>query len=345
MRGKADIAVAGAGAIGSTIALTLARAGHRVRVFDPAPPDAGASGVAAGMLAPAFEALFDEASHGRFELFRAARDLWLDLAKSIGLPLDRAGAMALGSSEEVAHWADQLAALGATASVLGPAKAAALAPGLAGGLNSAFSPDDWRLEPLAALTALHAAAEAAGATLISAPFTEADWARADLVVIATGASRSLVGLAPELAKLTPFKGQILRASGVVAPRPVIRGAGVYLCASADGLILGASMEPGRDDLEIDAAVVADLIARTARVSPRLAELDWTARVGVRAATADGLPLVGEGTAPGVILAVGARRNGWLLAPMIAEVVADLIEGRPRSLEAELFDPRRPLSPG
>ena len=42
----------------------------------------------------------------------------------------------------------------------------------------------------------------------------------------------------------------------------------------------------------------------------------------------------------MILAVGARRNGWLLAPMIAQVVLDAIEGRPKSPIAELFDPIR-----
>ena len=55
--GGADIVVAGAGAIGRAVALALVRAGHRVTVVDPL--GANASGVAAGMLAPAFEALFD----------------------------------------------------------------------------------------------------------------------------------------------------------------------------------------------------------------------------------------------------------------------------------------------
>ncbi len=50
-------------------------------------------------------------------------------------------------------------------------------------------------------------------------------------------------------------------------------------------------------------------------------------------------MVGEG-ADGVILAVGARRNGWLLAPTIAEAVLGAVEGRSKSPAAELFDPRR-----
>ncbi|HXQ45452.1 MAG TPA: FAD-dependent oxidoreductase, partial [Caulobacteraceae bacterium] len=52
---SARVVVAGAGALGASIALVLARAGARVALADPAPQGANASGVAAGMLAPAFE--------------------------------------------------------------------------------------------------------------------------------------------------------------------------------------------------------------------------------------------------------------------------------------------------
>ena len=51
-------------------------------------------------------------------------------------------------------------------------------------------------------------------------------------------------------------------------------------------------------------------------------------------------MVGHGVAPDVILAVGARRNGWLLAPMIADVVLEAVEGRPKGRVAQLFDPDR-----
>ena len=66
MPGKVQIVVAGAGAVGGTLAYVLARAGHSVTVIDPAASGANASGVAAGMLAPAFEALLDEAGYNAF---------------------------------------------------------------------------------------------------------------------------------------------------------------------------------------------------------------------------------------------------------------------------------------
>jgi glycine oxidase len=353
MDGKADIVVAGAGAIGSTVALALARAGRRVVVLDPAAPESSASGVAAGMLAPAFETVFDAAMTGRFALLTAARDLWPVLADSIGLPLDRNGALAVGKPAEAERWSEQLAAFGAAAWRLSPDQARTLAPGLEPGLAGVFTPDDWRLEPRSALAALRRAAQAAGARFRTGRVVDwrsgrvligsAEQLAADALVIATGVARDLQGLAPELAALTPVKGHILRAPAAVGPGPVVRGAGVYLCRGPDELVLGATMEAGRDDQQVDRGVVADLVSRAARLDPGLARLDWRAETGVRAATPDALPLVGRADMAGVILAVGARRNGWLLAPMIAQRVLAIVEGGAASRFDRLFEPARPTA--
>src|ERR1700738_5611573 len=52
---KFDVAIAGAGLIGSAIALELARAGLRVGVFDKQEPGREASWASAGILSPAPE--------------------------------------------------------------------------------------------------------------------------------------------------------------------------------------------------------------------------------------------------------------------------------------------------
>ena len=70
------VLVAGAGALGSTLALVLQREGARVTLVDPAGVGDNASGVAAGMLAPAFEATLDPASEGHFGLLAQARGLY-----------------------------------------------------------------------------------------------------------------------------------------------------------------------------------------------------------------------------------------------------------------------------
>lgn len=337
---KANIVVAGAGAVGSTIALTLARAGYRVRVLDPAPAGDNASGVAAGMLAPAFETLFDESAQGRFELLKAARDSWLGLARSIGIELDLRGALAVGEPVQVGAWADRMAGFGAVVETLDARRLADKAPGRLTRTAGVFTPDDWRLEPSEALAALQRAGAAAGVGYVLRRLDAREAPPGDLLICATGAGRGLAAIAPELGALTPIKGHILRSAATPGGAPVVRGEGVYLCRGRHDLVLGASMEVGRDDRRIDPGVVGDLVARAERIWPDAANLAWRAQTGVRAATPDGLPLAGWSERPGVLLAAGARRNGWLLAPLIAETVLGLVGGRPRSATAALFDPAR-----
>ena len=337
MASGSSIVIAGAGAIGRTVAFVLARAGHAVTVVDPDPEGANASRIAAGMLAPAFEALFDG---GRYELLREALGLWRLLAREIGLVVAWDGAMAVGARAEAEAWVSELTRLGAEAELreLGQDRWAA------------FCDEDRQIDPTAALQALRQAAEGHGARFVAgrvggfadhaAQIEGADTLPADALVIATGAGQDLAALAPELTRLTPIKGHILRADNAYAGIPVVRGPDVYLCRTAQGTFLGATMEVGRTDSVVDPAQVQQLLASAGALSGGLDRLSWTAAAGVRAATPDGLPMVGEGRASGVIFAVGARRNGWLLAPMIAEVVLDAVEGRPRRAAAVQFDPRR-----
>jgi glycine oxidase len=344
-----DIVVAGAGALGSTIAFVLARAGLRVTLLDRSLEGPSASRIAAGMLAPAFETLFDPTLEGRFSLLARARELWLDLAADIGLSLATDGAAALGTRQDVEAWAGRLGAAGATAEVLGPSELETRLTRAPPGRWAVFSPDDWRLESAAALAALRSSALRRGAELCEGEavgfargFVEfADGRRlaADAVVVATGAQGRR--LAPELGVLTPIKGHILRASGDFGEGPVVRAGGVYLCRSRAEAILGATMEPGRDDCEIDAERVARLMADGRDLIAGLGRPGgWRAAAGVRAASPDGLPLVGRSTAPGVILAAGARRNGWLMAPLVAEAVLAALGEGPQAPQAPLFDPRR-----
>jgi glycine oxidase len=348
MRDGRQIVVAGAGAVGSAAAYALARAGGRVVVVDPGAPNASA--VAAGMLAPAFEALFDAISAERFGLFVEARDRWPALAQAIGLALARDGAMAVGARVDVEAWAARLAGIGARRQVLGPSEAAQLAPGLAPDAWAVFTPEDWRLDGGQALAALRAAAEALGARFVSGSvagfaggrvrLADGSSLEAGTLVVATGAARSLAATAPELNHLTPVKGHILRAAAPWPGGPVLRTGDVYLCRTSGGLVLGATMEAGLDDDAVDPGLVASLVARGERLSAGLGGLPWRATTGVRAATRDGLPMVGASRTVGAIIAVGARRNGWLLAPLIAEAILDIVEGGEPPAP---FDPRRLLA--
>ena len=329
--------VAGAGALGLSAALALADAGCSVSVCDPA-RRGRASAVAAGMLAPVFEAALDAETAGDLDLLLAARNLWPALAARAGVGLDRSGTAAVGSEAWLADIRARLARLGQRGGDLPRAMLEDLAPGIAPDLRGRLVREDWRLEPRPALDALRAAAEAAGVTFGVEAVREhgvADW-----LVVATGADQGLAGFAPELVRLTPIKGQILRYADRRGGRVSLRGEGAYAVPGADSLAIGATMEPGVSDTAPDAVALAPLVAAAGRMLPGLADATFAMSAGVRAATPDGLPMAGLSATPGVILAVGARRNGWLLAPLVAQIVTACVTGADAGPYAARLDPAR-----
>jgi len=353
---NARVIVAGAGVFGSAIAVALARAGARVVLADPAACGDNASGIAAGMLAPAFEAVLDPPMARRFELLREARDLWPGFAAGLGdadIGLRRTGAIWLDdAAASLDALEERLEAVGARPLRMSAEAVRRRLPGVAA-KGGVYTGEDWRLSPGAVLKALQNAARQAGVELADTAVTGFDGEvcalgdrgaiGADRLVVATGAA--MPGLAPELALLQPIKGQILSYPAVGDPdAPSVRCPGGYVAQGPDGVQVGATMEAGRNDREVDPAATARLRAVGEGLFPRLAGRTPIARAAVRAATPDGLPLVGPSSRPGVWLAVGARRNGWLLAPLVARMaVAHLGDGDPDP-HPLLFAPRR-YSPG
>jgi glycine oxidase len=330
--------VAGAGVVGLSCALALSDAGFEVEVWDPAPALANASGVAAGMLAPAFEAALDPAAAPHFDLLLAARNLWPAFADRSGVQLDRAGALAVGSAPWIAQLRGRFASLGLHPGELSAAVASRIAPGLSGEVEAAlFTREDWRLDAVAALGRLRQAAERAGVRFVQAPVEDPG---ASLLVVATGASRSLEALAPEIASLSPIKGHILRLAGAETGPFTVRGEGVYLAPGDGAVLAGATMEAGVSDPAVDPAKAMPLQAAAARLFPDLAAVAGEAVAGVRGATSDGLPLAGWSRRADVLLAVGARRNGWLLAPLVAQTIAALATGRDPGVYASRLAPDR-----
>ena len=106
----------------------------------------------------------------------------------------------------------------------------------------------------------------------------------------------------------------------------------FVAAMAAGGWLGTAMPAelggaGLGDRTVEPAKVEPLKAAGARLFPHLAGASFEAETGVRGATPDGLPMIGRGRHQDVLLAVGARRNGWLLAPLVARlIVACVTEG-------------------
>ncbi|MCW5761510.1 MAG: FAD-dependent oxidoreductase, partial [Phenylobacterium sp.] len=276
------VTVAGAGVLGWTTALSLADAGCAVTICDPGGPNA--SSVAAGMIAPVFEAVLDEMARGQLDLLMAARDLWPGLAGRAGVALDRTGAMAVGGDDWLEAVAAGFGGLQMRPTEIGAATAQGLAPGLAEGFERALlTREDWRVDAPAALSALAQAAKAAGVTY------EARSVKGrgdeDVLVVATGAFQGLVDAAPELSKLSPIKGHIVRVAAE-GRGAVVRGEGVYAVPGSD-TAFGATMEAGVSDPAVEGEKAAPLLAGGLRLFPGLRDAPVQIAAGVRAATPDG----------------------------------------------------------
>jgi len=329
------VTVAGAGVLGLTTALALADAGCRVTVCDPGGPNA--SSVAAGMIAPAFEAALDECARPHLDLLMAARDLWPGLAQRAGILLERSGALAVGDKPWLEKVAAAFGALQMRPAEIGGGTARGLAPGLSEMFDTALlSREDWRVDAPTAMGALTKAAAAGGVRFERRVVRERG--EADVLVIATGAKDGLNTIAPELSGLSPIKGHIVRVAAESAGATV-RGEGVY-AAPGSGMAFGATMEAGRADVAVEEDKATPLLAAGLRLFPGLRGAPIQMAAGVRAATSDGLPMVGPGATPGVMLAVGSRRNGWLLAPLVAQVIAACVTGRDPGPHAARLDPAR-----
>lgn len=332
--------------VGLCVGLELSRRGAEVLLIDEH-RGPNASSVAAGMIAPVFEAVLDDPTRGRLPLLMAARDLWPEFADG-RVALERDGALVVAHSDaDLERVAAAARREGAECEALSAASARARRPGLTAHLAGAvYSPEDWRVEAASALEVLSQAfAAAGGRRRIGRIDVPALRRRTDAVVITAGwASRDLAAAAPELNHLRPIKGQLVRFPRT-EPRTgaTVRSAGGgYIVPSLAGAVAGASMEEGRADCELSQEVQDAIRRDAARLLPHLAGLPAIGAAGVRAATPDGLPLVGRSRS-GAHLATGFRRNGWLLAPLAARIAADQLAGEDPGpwaawMAADRFDP-------
>lgn len=330
-----DIVVVGAGVLGLCVAGELASRGRDVRVIDPGEPNA--SSVAAGMIAPAAEILLDRPGGDVATLFREAAALWPDLAAYRGILLDPTPAEWAGEHRQAA------AALLADHGFETVWEAGRL-----------HLPSDVRLDPGQALAALARSIETPvlPQRLLRMARTAAGWRlqvedgsiESDAVVLANGTAGPVPGLPGAvveiLARVSPIAGQIGRVARPLTDR-VVRGDGAYVVPGAGGsTLIGATMVEGERHPVPDRAASQTLVrAAEALLGRPIGDaVEW--RVGVRGASPDGLPMAGPTREPAIHVALAPRRNGWLLGPMVAKVVADGIEGRPRDRYAAAFDPLR-----
>jgi glycine oxidase len=360
-----DVIVVGGGVIGLSIAHAVAAEGKSVLVLDPGEVTEASSWAAAGMLAPQSEA---DQKDPLFELCVASLRIYRDWASQlheqsgIDPEYEDPGLICLASSEDALEklkcrmvWQREA---GFDSELLMPEDIRRMEPNLTlpvvGGVHMT---GEHHVTPRRLLEALRGACYSKIVEIkkgqhvreilrhgdrVNGVRADSGSIMAGCVVIASGVrSAEIPGLVPAL-KIVPRKGQILSLSTPVPIfRKMVRWDHSYVVQRREGeLVVGATNEDAGFDRSITPAGIGGLLNRVQQLSSSTADLAikemWT---GLRPATPDGLPVLGQ-AGKGLIYATGHYRNGILLAPITASIVAALVSNRPAPLPLEPYSASR-----
>lgn len=357
-RNSLDVVIVGGGIVGLFVAWRARERALSVAVLD-AGDDAGVAWpVAAGMLAPISEAQFGAHGERAVTLGLAAAARWPQAARELGEAsgidprLREAGTLMLARDRDEAEALEREAALrerlGLPFTRLLPSAARAVEPALAPTLRGALDvPGDHSVDPRRVVAGLRAIlgdtvrTDARVATLApdGVELETGETVAARRVVVAAGAwSGALAGV-----PVRPLKGQVVRLRDPAGPallQRTLRFSGTYVVPRGDGrYVIGATMEERGFDTAVTAGGVYELLRETGELVPGIAELELEETLaGLRPATPDTLPLIGRRT-DGVWLATGHGRDGVLLAPLTAELIAGALGEEPDDL-LDICDPGR-----
>ncbi len=344
------IVIAGGGIIGLSCALVLRHSGLEISVLEAGEAAKEASWAAGGMLA----AEDPENPPALLPLSRYSRSLYPGFLREIETLSGQRVPLRTHETVQVLNH-DPTASRGVS---LSREEAAKLVPGLEGAERSYLLLEEASLDPRELCAALRAALLVAGVDLreqervLSADLqyegvlltTEHRTLRADAFVNCCGAWAAELDASLEVA---PRKGQMLviaQPEGGPLLTRVLRSPEVYLIPRGDGrIVIGATVEDAGYSKLVEADALALLRRRAARLWPPAADaLQMDSWAGLRPATADALPVIGRYTDGNNLrfVATGHFRNGILLAPGTAQVIADLVCGKMPAIDLAAFAPRR-----
>lgn len=373
-----DVVVIGAGVIGCAAARAAADAGLQVLVLDRGDPGHEASSAAAGLLAPQYEALTIESPEGSsdadplFNLCHRSRALYPDFASAlreetgIDVELRREGTLVLALSDEDERRLDeQLSrqrAAGLAVSRVEADRLRKLEPLASPDARWALSlPQDIQVENVrlcqALVRSLHdrgvqvrsgdpaIALEVRSSRLEAVRTASGERAVCDRAVVAAGAWSGTIGGLPRPLPVGPARGQMLELREVdpLPHRILASGRGCYLVPRLDGrLLVGSTVEYAGFSSDVTAGGIRDILDRALEIAPQIITAP-VSRVwaGLRPVTPDELPILGpDPDVPAIIYATGHFRNGILLAPITAQIIAELLADGTSTVALSSFRPER-----
>jgi glycine oxidase len=349
-----DVAVVGAGLIGLAIAFELAGRGATVRVYDRGEPAHAASWAGAGMLAPYSESVTDQALLELCESSLAEYPGFVRKVREAGgvdAKLHLGGIVHAAFDERelerLTQHAQLLQTQGVRCDLLDRSQTLAAEPWLgARTLGSIVVEGEGSIDNRRLGRALEAACRARDVSIVRVATlrvetderrvlgvrSDVGFTAAAAVINACGAwAAQLPGVpAHSLPAVEPIKGQML---ALAVPVGFVRRAtwvpSAYLVPRDDGrLLIGATVERAAFDGRVTADAVHELLHAALAAAPALGGFSISETwAGLRPGTPDGRPFIGPTFVDGLFVASGHYRNGILLAPATARLIADAIEGR------------------
>lgn len=337
-----DVIIAGAGIIGVSVALELCGRGAQVLVLDRGEPGSEASSAAAGMLAPTDPETPAALRPLALESARVFPEYVRKLEAAAGMQVDfrRLGTIALLESASAPREYQKLSA----------DDLQRLEPSLQPHGQSAFFVQEDSVDPRLLMQAALAAARTSGVMIRGHAAVKAMRSRDAEVEVLTEAghqfaARSVVDCRGAWSgkPVRPRKGQMLYVQPQTSVlQRVLRAPEVYVVPRSTGkLLIGATVEDVGYDKSVNPSTIDNLLTSAARYLPGFLSATVTQTwAGLRPGTPDDLPIIGPIESRGVFVAVGHFRNGILLAPITARIVADLVDGRPSPVDITSFAPAR-----
>lgn len=361
-----DVAIAGAGLIGGSIALELAEVGLKVALYDAREPGREASWASAGMISPAPESPamipFMPISLGSVALYpEFIRRVEKLTGKNVGYRKDGAldAILAADAREELSTIIALQHGVGLRAEALSADQARELEPSLTEEVEAAIlRPDEASLDSRVFTDAVLEAARISGAKIFAGNGATAMWregrrskglilergrVQAKWTIIAAGCfSARIEGVAP-YAPVFPAKGQMLalRCESVNL-KHILWVDHTYLVPRNGGrIIAGSTIERTGFDHDVTAGGIQKILSGAIKLVPALEkariEETWA---GLRPDSPDHLPIIGPTDIDGLLVATGHFRSGILLAPITARLIAEWVTKQAVSLDWERFSPMR-----
>lgn len=316
------IAVLGGGIMGLMSAYCLSQRGYSITIYDPAPtlPAHNASYIAGGMLAPYSE--IEHMDERWIGAGLASTALWAGIHLDTGF--SQKGSLLL------AHTQDRYI-LERFCTHLPPALQTPLAPQtleqhIPESFKSAlYLPDEAHIEPRRAMAALCAELKSRGVTFVHEA-AEPESLTADYIIDCRGMGApdpALRGVKGETALVRNPEFTLERPVRIMHPRYPL-----YIIPRPDHVfMIGATIIESDDNTDVSLRSGMELMSALYSLHPSFGEaqlIEFSA--GIRPSYPDNLPRI-KRVGERILTANGMFRHGWLLSPVMAECLADAIEGK------------------